>query len=373
MNSVGITLHAPHLPPAGVSCQAQFAGPVLLIEGPERQEIPADKLEVSTGGFDDDVLFLGWQHDGVKYSANTADPAAMRALFAMAPPELRPKLRESYREMTYHRRKWHILIGTLAALLLAVVLAWWQSDALTGWLAAQVSLETEERLGQALLAQVTAEGKLGKAGPAAEALAVIGGKLTEGSRYRYQWYISDDDAINAFAIPGGIVVVNSGLIARTRSADELAGVLAHEVQHVERRHTLQQMIHTAGWAAVLAVALGDVSAISGVLIHQLGNLRNSRKLESEADREGLLAMARAGIPLDGMASFLKLLITEQEGTASSPNFTLLSTHPATAERLAEIEKLSNATPCKCQPLAYDWDAVRASMVEGHDDEPAAGN
>ncbi len=77
------------------------------------------------------------------------------------------------------------------------------------------------------------------------------------------------------------------MIEAAGSAEELAGVLAHEVQHVEQRHTLQQMIHTAGWAAVLAVVLGDVSAITAIVIHQLGNLRNSRKLEAQADAEGI--------------------------------------------------------------------------------------
>ncbi len=370
MNDIGITLHAPHLPPAGIACRAQFAGNVLLIDGPEPQRVPADTLEVSTGGFHDDLLFLSWQYDGVKYSANTADPAVMRALFAMAPPELQPKLRQGHREMSYHQRKWRTIVGVLGLLALAVALAWWQSDALTGWLAKQVSLKTEQRLGQALLAQVAAEGTLGQTGAAAEALESIGGKLTQGSRYQYEWYISDDATINAFAIPGGIVVVNSGLIAKTSSADELAGVLAHEVQHVERRHTLQQMIHTAGWAAVLAVALGDVSAISGVLIHQLGNLRNSRKLESEADREGLLTLARVGIPLDGMARFLKRLNVEQEKEGNNPDITLLSTHPATAERLAEIENLVKTTPCDCRPLVYDWDAVRTSLEQDNDEAAA---
>ena len=125
--------------------------------------------------------------------------------------------------------------------------------------------------------------ELTQEGLAAKTVAEIGSRLTVGSRYKYRWYVSNDKEVNAFALPGGIIVINAGLIAKAGSADELAGVLAHEVQHVEHRHTLQQMIHAAGWAAVLAVVLGDVSAITAIVVHQLGNLRNSRKLEAQAD------------------------------------------------------------------------------------------
>ncbi len=129
------------------------------------------------------------------------------------------------------------------------------------------------------------------------------------------------------------------MIEAAGSADELAGVLAHEVQHVEHRHTLQQMISSAGWAAMLAVVLGDVSAITAIVLHQLGNLRNSRKLEAQADVEGMKALAKAGIPLDGMPSLFRRLQAEQrkkggEGPA------LLSSHPATEERIADLEQLA---------------------------------
>lgn len=362
MDPVRIILHATHLPPAGVTCQACFVGDVLQVDGPVSCQVPAKTLDVRAGGFNDDTLFLSWRDGEAHYSAAVADVATRRALLDAAPPALRLLLQRGHGELNYHRVKWHAVLGVLAAVLLAVGLAWWQSDVLTSWLASKVSLATEERLGKALLAQVRADNQLSQEGAAAEAVQAIGDRLTAGSRYTYQWYVADDDSVNAFAIPGGIVVVNSGLIAKTGAPEELAGVLAHEVQHVERRHTLQQMIHTAGWAAILAVALGDVSAISGVLIHQLGNLSKSRQLESEADAEGLKALARAGIPLDGLERFLRGLKAEEDKAGTGAGIALLSTHPATTERLASIAALAKLTPCPCQPLAYDWDAVRASLA-----------
>jgi Zn-dependent protease with chaperone function len=359
MTRVPVVLHAARLPSAGVCCEAEFSGDVLALTGDVNLVVPVGTITTSTGGFDDDALFLEWDVGGDRYSAAVA-PADRRALLAAAPATLRPRLQRGHGELQYHRVKWNAVLATLATLALLFLVAWWQSDAITRWLADRVSLETEERLGGAMLAQVRAGQELTTEGPAAAAVSAIGATLTRGSRYSYQWFVSDEQSVNAFAIPGGIVVVTAGLIARTRSAEELAGVLAHEVQHVERRHTLQQMIHTAGWAAILAVALGDVSAISGVFIHQLGNLRKSRQLESEADREGLHALARAGIPLDGLPRLLRELAAEEKRNGTDGGIALLSTHPATAERLAELEALAKSTACRCRALGYDWPAVTAA-------------
>ena len=206
-----------------------------------------------------------------------------------------------------------------------------------------------------------AGGELHQAGPVVDAIKAIGDRLTNGSRYHYEWYLKDDDSVNAFAVPGGRVIVHSGLIAQAASAEELAGVLAHEVQHVELRHSLRQIIHTAGWAAVLTVALGDVSAMTGIFVHQLGNLQYSRTLESEADVAGLHALARAGIPLAGMRDFFARMQSKEKKAGGSIDIALLSSHPATGERLSEIERIAAQTPCTCAPLKMDWPAVKTGL------------
>jgi predicted Zn-dependent protease len=362
--SIAAILHAPGLANAGVPCQLRFSDNTLLIEGEFTFAIPVDSLEVTVGGFGDDTLFLNWLHDGVHHSAVITDRATQQELAAIAPAIMASKIIRSNKTLSYHRNKWNTLLAVAAALVLAFLLVWWQSEAVTVWLAEQVSLEREEQLGETILAQLKDEGTLTQAGLAADTVKAIGAQLTQGSRYQYQWYVKQDASINAFAIPGGIVVVHSGLLEKAASAEELAGVLAHEVQHVERRHSLQQLIHSAGWAALLTVTLGDVSAISGVFIHQLGSLRHSRKLEREADVEGVKALVKAGISPDGMASFFKSLQTEQAKKSQDTEIVLLSTHPATSERMAEIASLIKANPCsQCQRLQYDWPVVMASLKE----------
>jgi beta-barrel assembly-enhancing protease len=359
------TLHSPRLPAAGMPVRLKFLGELLRIEGAGTQDILADALEVSVTGFHDDTLQLAWQQDDGTHAVTVNDPVSQKLLVASAPPSIARKLGGRRADIRFHRGKWATVVGILAGLLLLVVLVWWQSERVTAWLASKVSQETEEHIGARALAQLELENELTQEGLAATTVADIGARLTVGSKYKYRWYVSEDKEVNAFALPGGIVVINAGLIRKAGSAEELAGVIAHEVQHVEHRHTLQQMIHAAGWAAVLAVALGDVSAITAIVVHQLGNLRNSRKLETEADNEGMKALARAGIPFGGMPSMFKRL-QEEEKRVGDDTPGLLSSHPATDERIADLERLAKTLKCDCKPLSYDWPAVQGAI-------PAATN
>ncbi len=364
MSDVAGLLHGPDFPVAGVPARLQFIDQHLRVslEGGAFEDVPVESLNVSVTGFNEDTLELAWEHAGHSHAVTIADGQAQRTLLDSAPTSIAKKLGRGHATVRWHRRKWNAVLGVLAGLALLVLVGWWQSEAITAWLANRVSMETEVSIGERALEQLEREHVLTQEGLAAQAVGDIGARLTQGSRYKYRWYVSDEGEVNAYALPGGIIVVNAGMIEAAGSAEELAGVLAHEVQHVEHRHTLQQMIHTAGWAAVLAVVLGDVSAITGIVIHQLGNLRNSRKLETQADVEGLKAMARAGIPLDGLPVLFRKLEKEQRRLGGE-GIALLRSHPATEERIAELEQLAATLQCHCRPLAIDWPAVQKATKE----------
>jgi beta-barrel assembly-enhancing protease len=357
-------LHGPHLPASGIPARLCFDGELLRVAGQEREweEVPAESLAVSITGFNEDTLQLSWQKSGESHAVTVADADAQRRLLEDAPPGIARRLARGHSKIQYHRRKWQVVIGAVIAFVLLMGLAWWQSEAITQWMANRVSLETEIGIGDRALGQLELEHTLTQEGPAAEMIARIGARLTATSRYRYRWYVSDEREINAYALPGGIVVVNAGMIEAAQNAEELAGVLAHEVQHIEHRHTLQQMIHAAGWAAVLAVALGDVSAVTAITLHQLGNLRNSRKLEAQADTEGMKALARAGIPLQGMPALFRRLHLEQEGRGGD-GVALLSSHPATAQRIADLEQLAGSLRCDCRTMEVDWPGIQKATRE----------
>jgi len=120
------------------------------------------------------------------------------------------------------------------------------------------------------------------------------------------------------------------------------------------------MINSVGWAAMLTVVFGDVSAITAVLAHQVGTSYFSRDLESEADKLGYAILVKAKIKPDGMASFLQKL-ADLSGD-SKEGLAWISSHPETQARVDAIKQLLKDQPCNtCQPLAIDWQVVQNAL------------
>ncbi len=180
---------------------------------------------------------------------------------------------------------------------------------------------------------------------------------TERADLPWTFGVIDTDAINAFAMPGGTVIVSHGLVKRLANESELAGVLAHEIAHVLKKHQLSAIQSDAGWGAIAtgakAYASDRISRSSGGdvlgLKTQLANagvdlvkdglfLRPlDRGMEYEADRIGVVVAARGGYDPYGLVSVLTMLaqVKPEESDASIT----FSTHPSPADRLAELEKI----------------------------------
>lgn len=356
MESIKVQLFAPGLAAGGVPARAHFSGQALwLEEGGERRPVPAASLAVRHGGFDGRQWLLEWPEAGGTAAILLPAGGDGERLLAGAPAALRVQLDRHGRRDRARGRRFRLGLGLVAALVLLpfvlLGLFWANADRIAGWAAGQVSLAQEERLGELAFAQVRAGLRLVETGPAPAMIEAIGGRLTAGSRYRYRWFVAASPEVNAFAMPGGYVVVYTGLIEAADSAEEVAGVLAHEVQHVELRHSLRNMIHGLGWRAVLALALGDLSGgVWGGMAEQLGSMAFSRDLERQADQEGLKALRRAGIAPQGMVSFFAKLAA-REGA----NLALLSSHPATEERMASLRRaIAEQGEYPAEPLPYDW-------------------
>jgi len=148
--------------------------------------------------------------------------------------------------------------------------------------------------------------------------------------------------INAFAVPGGQVVVYSGILNRMQRHEELAALLAHEAAHIEQRHTLQQLIRSVlTWGSV-SLLFGDVGGISAVLIDnadKLLSLSYSRQHETEADAFAVAELARSGIDPRGTTWLMAHLPTEGDVVPS-----MLRSHPQTAARVEATKTLVEQTP-----------------------------
>jgi predicted Zn-dependent protease len=245
-----------------------------------------------------------------------------------------------------------MLLITLAAI--PLVKGEYESGLL--WLSNRISINQERHIGELVLIQLESTADLIKQGIAIDTLKTIGDKLTENSAYDYQWLIKKDNSVNAFALPAGIVVVNLGLIEKLDNADELAAVLAHEIEHVEQRHALKGMITNLGWTSLLTLALGDVNSATAIMTQQLGTLYFSREKEEQADKLGVQALITAKINPQAMLTVLEKL---KKLDSNSVSFEWLSSHPDTEARIKNIQQLLNDNPCNdCQSLSIDWKTVQ---------------
>ncbi len=360
MQTIRALLYGGDLPPVGTKVFAYFVEHRLVVDNMDI-DVAVSELIVSVGGFEHDELFLNWQEStGEKWALKPFEARDIQMVVATAPASLKTQLTKWHLRNRHIKMVWGSISAVFAFLLLLLVLLWWQYDRALTWITAQIPISTEEEMGKSGLAQMRAESEIIDSGVAVNALQDIGGQLTKGSRYHYQWVIKIDDTLNAFALPGGIVVVHSALIKETENPDELAAVLAHEVQHIEQRHSLKNMVNSLGWAAILTVTLGDVSAMGAVIAHQMGSMYFSRDLEDEADRLGFQALINANIKPDGMVTFFQKMAKEEKGTAPA----WVSSHPATVERIKTIEALMVKQPCpQCRSLAFDWQQVQAQVDE----------
>ena len=162
---------------------------------------------------------------------------------------------------------------------------------------------------------------------------------TDGFTFNFQ--IVDDTTVNAFAMPGGYVVINSGLINKADQWNEVLAVLAHEIAHVRQRHHLRGIINNYGVSFLASALFGDMSTLLNVATTVGGNLESlmySRKFEFEADNTGWDYLQKSDIDPRGMIAFFEKLQAMSKYETIENSLSILSTHPATADRIANLKK-----------------------------------
>ena len=171
---------------------------------------------------------------------------------------------------------------------------------------------------------------------------------------RYNFYVVNSSAVNAFALPGGYIYVNRGLIERADNVSELAGVLAHEIAHVTERHGVEQWARAQNantgvglGAALYTILTGTPPPQAAGAAVQVGGgaylARHGREAEREADMKGIEFMTRAGYNPRGMVTFFQELLQERKRNPSRLE-QWFSTHPLTEERIANTGQAVQAIP-----------------------------
>ena len=286
------------------------------------------------------------------------DPAFLSAL-RKAAPGLASRVHDP--ASRGHRIAW-TAFAAVAAGGIAVAVFRWGIPLFAALVTEWVPVSWEVRLGDAVVEQlVPAEDRCDDP-ILQQRLDDLAATLAAGSPspYRFRLLVSDDDALNAFAAPGGAIVILTGLLERTTRPEELAGVIAHEIQHVVRRHSTRAILHHASAGVLVAALTGDVSGVAAFGLDaasNLGLLRYSRGNEDEADEGGMRMILAAGIDPAGMIAFYDVLA--REGPALPRSLQYLSTHPATADRVERIRRLAEGSgpPRISLGSADEWSAL----------------
>ena len=287
-------------------------------------------------------------------------PAFLAELHAVAPE---PGARFHHPARRRHRVPLTIL-AAIAVVGIVAALYRWGIPALAELAAARVPVAWEEGLGEAALEELAPPGRrcTDPAGTRAlDALVLALTRPLDATPYTFRVYVLDAPPVNAFALPGGHVVLLRGLVERVRTPEELAGVLAHELQHVLRRHAMRALFRHASTGLLIAALAGDpTGAVTYGLeaARTLGALQYTREAEEEADLGGARLLLAAGLDPRGLVSFLEEL---GEGGTDPPGvLTYLSTHPSHVDRIARLRAITAERPST--PVAAvgaeGWQAIR---------------
>ncbi len=308
-------------------------------------ELPFQGLSMRLGGAADRIVFFS-HPDLPGISVYTSDHTVLDHPAFASQAGVAEQVRGVRRRKLRIRTGSAAVVASIAVVIAGLVLA---KDPLVGLVAAQVPPSGEVKLGELVFNQIRASTRLIQDAELDAMLDEMAAPLLASipeTGYAFELHLAEDATLNAFAIPGGNVVLHSGLVLEAESAEEVLGVLAHEIAHVTRRHSLRQMIDTAGVYVLFQMLFGDTTGLAAVLADggmQLLTLEFSRDHELDADSAGFDYMLAAGVDPRGMISFFKKLQAEQERLTEEAGgigieLGFLSTHPATEERIETLTR-----------------------------------
>jgi predicted Zn-dependent protease len=226
-----------------------------------------------------------------------------------------------------------------------------------------VSTQQEVELGTQYMQQINSQLPIVQDPEVNRYINVLGdsiARLTARGDLPWQFFVVNSAEVNAFAVPGGFIYVNRGLIDRAKNLSELAGVLGHEIGHVVKRHSIKQMQQQQG--AQIGVTLGCVllnvcnSQIAGTAINVAGGAifaKFSRDDETQADEVGIDNVVRAGISPKGIPEMFQILLDERQTDPGAVEL-WFGTHPTEESRISDTQRIINQIdPAILKSLTYD--------------------
>ncbi len=321
--------------------------------------VQAGALAFEARGFNHSQLAIRWTEAG-DARLLMLDEGAAATLTDSVPGVLRERVDRV--RGTRKRTERRFRLGLAAVLLfvvlpIAAIIAFiLKGEALVDWVVERVPASIETSIGDMVLAQTRAQSPFITTGPRYDAVQAIAKRLVRpGEPIRV--YLADTPEVNAFAAPGGVIVLQAGLLRAATDPEQVAGVIAHEIAHVELRHSLRSWVKAAGVRGLALMLVGDW----GVLVDagtKLAQLKFSREAEYAADLHALQRLREAQIDPNGLPRFLAILL-KSESAARGPEW--LATHPVTAQRISALDRaIGIGGLSTVRPLDIDWARVNGA-------------
>lgn len=202
------------------------------------------------------------------------------------------------------------------------------------------SKKAEKKIGEKIVEAITTTHKEIKSDSVAKVLDKVKERMCEGNKFQasdLHFHLVNSSEVNAFALPGNHIIIYTGLIAHCDSVEELCGVLAHEIAHLQLHHVMNRLMSELGMAALTAIATNGNSEIMSKVIKTLSVSAFERQQEAQADATGVKYLVNAGISPNGMAGFMLKIADMQSDMPEEMEW--ISSHPDSRKRAATIMAL----------------------------------
>ena len=231
----------------------------------------------------------------------------------------------------------------MLAVLLVPAIIYWGIPLASGWFAYFIPVSIEKQVGQYVIDEVFPSRIVCKTDAGEQALEKLVSRLVPlDSEYVFQVEVVDSGLVNAIAFPGGNILLFRGLLEKSPSSDAVAGVLAHEMQHVFQRHGTENLLNQVALSGLFKLLTVEANAIAETLfagVRTRSLLKYTRELETEADALSLQLLYQAGVdPVEMLAMFQVL----KNHSSSLPES--ISTHPDMSSRMEKLEIIIDQKP-----------------------------
>jgi Zn-dependent protease with chaperone function len=258
------------------------------------------------------------------------------------------------------RQKWYTLLLIVALLISLVYLL--LDKAVPPIALKLISVKQEISLGNEFYSSFTANEEIDSS--KTFILQKFANDLTLSDQYPIRVTVVKDSIVNAFALPGGHLVVYTGIIKKLENPEELIALLSHEASHVNQRHSLKSILSRLTSSFIISLFTKDISGLSRGLIDNVNMLRvlsYSRELETEADNEGMKLMLRNKVNPIGMKFLMEDLQKLHNDIPHDISF--LSTHPLTEERIKNTESFLKNRIQLNEPLNDELNSLWRELKE----------